>query len=240
MSPKEQPAESALTDNPPKSSERRRLLRGGLAAGPVLMTIASRPVLGQVACTASAAMSISMQTSIDHQCQVTSGLSPDAWKATATQWPSPYFGTSAAATSTSSVTPKSTTTNNALLQQQLAAAGGYATGTTSTSSGSASTAGSYGSPTLYHCSTTGLGGHVFHNSTMLEVIDIIGASGFNSLGRYIVAALLNARAGRTPMLSEAVVRNMWNDLISRGYYEPTAGVRWTATEIVAYIRTTIV
>jgi len=74
---------------------------------------------------------------------------------------------------------------------------------------------------------------------MLEVIDIIGGSGLNSLGRYIVAGLLNARAGRTPMLSESVVRNMWNDLISRGYYEPTAGIRWTAPDIVAYIKTTI-
>ena len=41
------------------------------------------------------------------------------------------------------------------------------------------------------------------------------------------------------MLSETVVRNMWNDLISRGYYEPTAGIRWTAPDIVAYIKTTI-
>jgi hypothetical protein len=203
MSRKKQPAGSPSTDNPPKSGERRRLLRGGLAAGPVLMTIASRPVLGQVACTASAAVSISMQTSIDHQCQVTSGLSPDAWKATATQWPSPYCGEGST---------KKTVTYTGI---------------------------TYADPTLYHCSTTGLGGHVFHNSTMLEVIDITGASGLNSLGRYIVAALLNARAGRTPMLSETVVRNMWNDLISRGYYEPTAGIRWTATEIVAYIRTTI-
>jgi hypothetical protein len=51
--------------------------------------------------------------------------------------------------------------------------------------------------------------------------------------------LLNARAGRSPMLSEAVVRNMWNDLINRGYFEPTAGVRWGAAEIAAYIQTTI-
>jgi hypothetical protein len=41
------------------------------------------------------------------------------------------------------------------------------------------------------------------------------------------------------MLSETVVRNMWNDLISRGYFEPTAGIRWGAAEIVAYIQTTI-
>ena len=72
--------------------------------------------------------------------------------------------------------------------------------------------------------------------TMLDVIDQTGS---DSLGRYIVAALLNARSGRTPMLTETQVRNMWNDLVHRGYYEPTAGSRWGAPQIVAYIKTTI-
>jgi hypothetical protein len=84
-----------------------------------------------------------------------------------------------------------------------------------------------------------LGGRVFANRTMIEVIDLTQSGGLNSLGRYIVAALLNARSGRTPMLSETTVRAMWNDLINRGYYEPTAGIRWAAPEIVAYIQTTI-
>jgi hypothetical protein len=222
----------------PQSGSRRKLLRGGLAAAPVLMTVASRPVLGQVACTASAITSINMQSSINHNCSITSGFSPEKWKTLAAQWPSPYSGTSAA-TSTSGVTQKSTTTNNALLQQQLAAAAGYTTGTTTTSSGSTTTSSSSVTATPYHCSTTGLGGHVFANKSMIEVIDLMQSGGLNSLGRYIVAALLNARSGRTPMLAETNVRAMWNDLINRGYYEPTAGIRWGATEIVAYIKTTI-
>jgi hypothetical protein len=222
----------------PQSGSRRKLLRGGLAAAPVLMTVASRPVLGQVACTASAITSINMQSSINHNCSITSGFSPEKWKTLAAQWPSPYSGTSAA-TSTSGVTQKSTTTNNALLQQQLAAAAGYTTGTTTTSSGSTTTSSSSVTATPYHCSTTGLGGHVFANKSMIEVIDLMQSGGLNSLGRYIVAALLNARSGRTPMLTETNVRAMWNDLINRGYYEPTAGIRWGATEIVAYIKTTI-
>jgi hypothetical protein len=226
-------------DSPvPQSGSRRKLLRGGLAAGPVLMTVASRPVLGQVACTASAITSINMQSSLNHNCTITSGLSPEKWKSLAAQWPSPYSGV-AAATTTSTVTPKSTTTtNNALLQQQLAAAAG---GTT-TSSGTTTSGSSYyasNTATPYHCSTTGLGGHVFAGKSMVEVIDLLQSSGLNSLGRYIVAALLNAHSGRTPMLTETNVRAMWNDLINRGYYEPTAGIRWGAAEIVAYIKTTI-
>jgi hypothetical protein len=75
---------------------------------------------------------------------------------------------------------------------------------------------------------------------MIEVIDLTsGGRNLDMLGRYTVAALLNARSGRSPMLSETVVRNMWNDLINRGYFEPTAGVRWGAAEIAAYIQTTI-
>jgi hypothetical protein len=92
--------------------------------------------------------------------------------------------------------------------------------------------------TMYHCPTTGLGGHVFSQKTMIEVIDLT-RGGLDSLGRYTVAALLNARSGRTPMLNETTVRAMWNDLMNRGYYEPTAGIRWGAAEIVAYIKTTI-
>jgi len=235
MNSPEKPLDSPVV----RSDSRRKLLRGGLAAGPVLMTVASRPVLGQVACTASAITSINMQSSINHNCTITSGLSPEKWKALAAQWPSPYSGVAAATTTTAAATPKSTTTtNNALLQQQLAAAAG---GTT-TSSGSTTSSSSYyasNTATLYHCPTTGLGGHIFAGKSMIEVIDLLQSSGLNSLGRYIVAALLNAHSGRTPMLSETNVRAMWNDLINRGYYEPTAGIRWGAAEIVAYIKTTI-
>ena len=167
--------------------------------------------------------------------------------------------------STTTTTTTTTTTrinSNQLLQQQLAGGGTSSTSSTSTSGTSSPyTSGGTTSPytsgtsspyyaatspyyaatntaTMYHCPTTGLGGHVFSQKTMLEVIDVT-TGGLGSLGRYTVAALLNARSGRTPMLSETTVRAMWNDLLNRGYYEPTAGIRWGAAEIVAYIKTTI-
>lgn len=82
---------------------------------------------------------------------------------------------------------------------------------------------------------------MFGDRTLLEVIDIGegGGAGTVSVGRYIVAALLNARSGRTPVLDETGVRNMWNDLVNLGYYEPTAGIQWTAPEIIAYLKTTM-
>jgi hypothetical protein len=94
--------------------------------------------------------------------------------------------------------------------------------------------------TRYHCPTTGFGGSLFGDLTMLEVIDIgERASGLRGLGRYMVAAILNARSGRTPVLSETGVRELWNDLVNRGYYEPIGGVQWQAPDIIAYLKTTM-
>jgi hypothetical protein len=60
-----------------------------------------------------------------------------------------------------------------------------------------------------------------------------------TLGRYIAAALLNARSGLTPVLNESNVRGMWNGYIASGYFQPAAGIKWGAAEIVAYIKTTL-
>ena len=60
-------------------------------------------------------------------------------------------------------------------------------------------------------------GRVYGDRTMLEVIDFNeGGHATSALGRYIVAALLNARSGRTPVLTETGVRMMWNDAVNRG------------------------
>ena len=198
----DEPSQATGSITPPKSVGRRRLIHAGLATGSVVMTVASRPVLGQ-ACTVSTIGSHTVLTShTTTTCVPATGMSPEWWKSRADTWPSPYCGTATQALSYQGVTTRE--------------------------------------PTAYHCPTTGLGGRVFGSHTMIEVIDLTsGGRNLHALGRYTVAALLNARSGRSPMLSETVVRNMWNDLLNRGYFEPTAGVRWGAAEIVAYIQTTI-
>jgi hypothetical protein len=92
--------------------------------------------------------------------------------------------------------------------------------------------------TAFHCPTTGLNGQTFGSLTMLDVLSASGGA-YDALGRYTVAALLNAKSGRVHVLPESTVRNMWNDCVTRGYYEPAAGVRWGAAEIVAYMQKTI-
>lgn len=95
-------------------------------------------------------------------------------------------------------------------------------------------------PTRFHSTTTGLGGTVFGNHSMLQVLQqTAGGGGYATVGRYIAAALLNAAAGKTPYLPATAIRKMWNDLLSFGYFEPTAGVRWNADQIVTYLRSTM-
>jgi hypothetical protein len=95
-------------------------------------------------------------------------------------------------------------------------------------------------PTRFHSTTTGLGGKVFGNHTMLDVLQqTAGGGDYATLGRYIASALLNAASGRTPFLPQASIRKMWNDVLSLGYFEPTAGVRWDAGQVVTYLRSTM-
>lgn len=93
--------------------------------------------------------------------------------------------------------------------------------------------------TLYHCVVTGLNGYTFGSDTMHGVLQLSNVGGTQSLGRYTAAALLNARKGLTPVLTETTVRQMWNDCISKGYYEPTAGVHWGPAQIITYIKSTL-
>jgi hypothetical protein len=166
-----------------------------MAGAPIVMTVASKPVLGSNLCNFASAGS-SAGSGAAAAVHICSGLTPEQWKVHAAQWPSPYCST-----------------NYERTDRQA---------------------------TLYHCPMTGFSGRTFGDRTMLEVLDIgEGGGGVRGLGRYMVAALLNACCGRTPVLTESGVRAMWNDMVNRGYYEPTAGVQWTAPEIIAYLKTTM-
>lgn len=80
---------------------------------------------------------------------------------------------------------------------------------------------------------------------MNQVMVMNGGSYLNvsdpdSLGAHIVAALLNAASGRTDgVLTEAKVKAMWSECQTKGYFEPTAGVKWTPGQVVSYLQTTM-
>jgi len=74
--------------------------------------------------------------------------------------------------------------------------------------------------------------------TLLDVLEAGGGPPLD-VARHIVAALLNAASGFTPVLSVEGVRIMWEEYASMGYFEPTAGVKWYHEEIVDYLLSTM-
>ena len=73
----------------------------------------------------------------------------------------------------------------------------------------------------------------------MQVIWLQGNGDPYQLGAHIVAALLNARAGYTPVLTEGAVINIWNEYVAKGYFEPVAGVHWDGPTIVSYLQSTM-
>lgn len=71
--------------------------------------------------------------------------------------------------------------------------------------------------------------HGFRRETLLEVLSST-SGGRDEVARLCAAALLNSAAGLTPrrVLDASVIRDVWRSYNRRGYYEPTAGIRWFA------------
>lgn len=209
------PNDGSSSDSAPLSTERRKLLRGSLAAGPVLMTVLSRPVLASDCLNVTVQASLMAGTSLHPGCpgvNISTGLSPSRWCSNTASWPSPYCATNSSGQSSTSGTL------------------GYSANTLSPTQ----------TATLFHSPTTGFDGTVFGSHTLLSVLkEDAGGAGYGTVGMYIAAALLNSASGRTPFLSQATVRQMWNDLLLQGYYEPTAGMHWGATQIVSYLQSTM-
>ncbi|MCV2353137.1 hypothetical protein LNV09_03055 [Paucibacter sp. B2R-40] len=66
------------------------------------------------------------------------------------------------------------------------------------------------------------------------------AANQTDLAAYVITAALNIKLGLVPVnvLTETVVKAMWTKTsVSGGYYEPTAGVKWFAAEVINYFKT---
>ena len=103
----------------------------------------------------------------------------------------------------------------------------------------------------YPAAAPGTGGHqatkfhdVFSGSycgtqTFLTVMQNSSGGGTDAVSNHCAAAVLNAAKGWTPVLTVGQVQNIWSEYISKGYFEPTAGIKWYAAEVVAYLKTTM-
>ena len=61
----------------------------------------------------------------------------------------------------------------------------------------------------------------------------------HNIGRHFAATYLNIVSGRISFLSIDGARAMWREWLTTGYYKPTAGVKWDATQIVSYLKSTM-
>ncbi|MES2537657.1 MAG: hypothetical protein V4632_17495 [Pseudomonadota bacterium] len=69
-----------------RNASRRRFTKSGLAASGVIMTLASKPVLGDVVCTSPSGF-LSVDTSTHGPAPVCLGRSPGYWKNHVSNWP---------------------------------------------------------------------------------------------------------------------------------------------------------
>jgi len=203
----------AETSQGPAINTSRRKLAGTTLGIASVFTLSSRPVLAGVCLSPSGHQSGNLShhgTAI--KC---SGRSPGYWKERPEKWPSPY--------------------------------------SPGTCTGQYNNAENWSGGTLFHPLFAGdkfmanMGGHHAADKTSLSMMQVMHLNDGNNswgltdnanLGAHIVAALLNARAGLTPVLDETAVINMWREWATKGYYEPTAGVEWYAEKIVTYITST--
>jgi hypothetical protein len=80
-------------------------------------------------------------------------------------------------------------------------------------------------------------GSPYYTVTMYNLLDELEFDKFN-LGMHLVAAYLNYKAGWSPFLTESRLQSMWTELSLNGYFTPTAGVKWSAEQVVYYIQQT--
>ena len=209
------PREPAIADR-----TRRRLLQGGLAATP-LLTLVSRPVLGSVQCVRGSVFD-SMPASGHGPQTVCSGHGPGYWKQSHhfDEWPAPYVPGSLRDSGQGGEQH-----GNGKLPKGVAL---QAVSVASTNLNPESTRFNNAfSPSPYSGSTT-----------LLDVLDM-GGGPPNDVARHIVAALLNAAAGLTPVLEVHEVQNIWYEYATVGYFEPQAGIKWYHEEIVDYLMSTM-
>ncbi|MDP2030209.1 MAG: hypothetical protein Q8K12_11280 [Thiobacillus sp.] len=200
----------------------RRKLTGAALGVSAILTLASRPVLAGQCMTPSAACSGNLS---QHGTPTTcSGRSPGYWKQHPERWPLPYLP-----------------------------------GTCNGGGSVCNKAVNWKDGTLFHPTfalvTNGIGNSFLADldnnpttpKTSLSMMQVMmmndganpwGLTDADNLGMHIVAALLNAKKGLTPVLTELNVINIWNEWASKGYFEPTANVHWNAAQIVQYIVST--
>lgn len=189
---------------------RRRFTKSGLVVSGVLLTLASRPSLGGgLACKSPSGFS-SANLSHHGSQQTCSGLTPGYW--------GNWGGSGPQANKWPSPYQPGTCKKNTTGNKPSDWSGG----------------------TLFKNVFNCIGnGSIYSSYSLMQVIWLTGGGDPNQLGAHIVAALLNAKSGLTPVLTVPQVINIFNEWNQNGYFSPTVGVKWYSGDIVTYLESTM-
>lgn len=206
------------------SGVRRRLVRGGLSAAPLLVTLTSRPVLAQTCFSPSETLSGTLSHKAD-QLPICQGRFPGVWKNMAEE------GARA-----KKAQAKHETDGNLdwAYDQDAAAQAGQLISWPAPPSEPFHNYFIAGSHARYYRSDG-------QPLSLLEVMQLTGGRDPARIGFHFVGALLNIRVGLIDprAMTEQGLRDLWAEYATQGYYVPYAGATpWYARDIVAYIKDT--
>lgn len=71
----------------------------------------------------------------------------------------------------------------------------------------------------------------YGTQSLMQILAQTAAAGSNDeLAKYVIAALLNARTSKTNcIVDEFTVQTIWSRCSTGSFFEPTAGIQWTAS-----------
>jgi len=224
-------APGQLPGDAPDSESRRKFGKAGLAVGSaVILTVASRPVLANYGAMCKTPSGfISGNVSQHGNPPPSQGLTPGYWKNHygTGDWPSPYKCGTLKGTRCSNWD----SWNNDGTRVCTDYTGGVFRCKSYCSSYATYTVSSYSKKTGYKTTT--------QPYSLMQMLWMGGSMDQYEFGAHMCAALLNAQHGYTDCLSVQAVKDMWNECDQKGYYEPTAGVKWYPQDCVAYLKSTM-
>jgi len=241
------------------SISRRNFTKSSLAVSGVLLTLASRSAVGGDLVCKSPSGFLSGNTSVHGTPTTCSGRSPGYWGTRPDQWPMPYepgkcvnnCQSSQGSDSSSNSSSKESSSNSSSKDSSSNSSSKDSSSGSSGSSGSNSSS----QPSAWNSCTKASdweegtrfcsvfdcygNGSIYSQYSMMQVLWLNGNQDPYQLGAHFVSAILNTRMGVTPILSDTEIVNIFNEWNRKGFFEPTAGVKWYAPDIVAYFQSTL-
>lgn len=217
---------------------RRQFATSGLAVSGIILTLASRPVLGEAFCSTPSGF-VSGNTSHHGACPpaVISGfksaINPDEKFIEAFPMSSlsnTSYNNRRCVDIMANVWTEPQTANvdsSVQVAKSKLGAASYMMGTRNSSGSN-------------YLTQKGKGSNNITSSTPTTVVapPDLPSSETQVLLQHLVKALYRARNGDTPYLSPATIQSMFDEWQSRGAFSPTANVDWSAAQIIDYLKQT--